>query len=197
MKNLIIHKKIVLHSKSSKGGGFFASAVFIIVCILCSPLILVVWLAMLLSNAQSEKNFIKKESIDNWFLIDISIYAGFSLSYTLIDPSSISEAATGFFEYEQLYIYKTVPHINFFAGYFTDFKMEQPDGIFVQKVYFNDTLEEIVSMPLFFFNYQTAEAKEIHDLKEYVLLDRKGNLNDFLITASGEEHDLEIRIIRS
>jgi hypothetical protein len=52
-------------------------------------------------------------------------------------------------------------------------------------------------MPLCFFDYQTATFEEIHDLKDYVLDVIKGNEKNLLFTASGEEHDLEIRILRS
>ena len=197
MKNLTVHKKIVPHTEGSKVGDSLESAALVVVGILCSPIILIAWLAMLAANAQAEKNFIRKESIDNWFLIDTPRDIDFSLSYTTIDPTNVSETATGYFDNEQLYLYKTIPSIGFFEGYFTNFRMEQPDGIFVQKIHFDDTLEEIVSMPLYFFDYQTAVVEEIHDLKEYILSDSKGNSNDFLLTASGEEHDLEIRVIRS
>lgn len=197
MNNLKIHKKIVPHVEGSKAGDFLESAAFIVFSILCSPLILIAWLTMLASNARAEKIFVNKELINNSFLIDTPGDCKFTLLYEPIDASSISEAAAGFFDTEQLHIYETVPPIKFFAGYFTSFKIEQPDGIFVQKIFFDKKLEEVISMPLYFFDYQTAETEEIHDLKDYVLSDSKGNPNNFLLTASSEEHDLEIRIIRS
>ena len=197
MENLKIHKRFVPHPKGSKAGDFFESAVFIITGIICLPFLLVAWLIMLLSNAQAEKNYIKEKPIANWILIDTPGDFQFSLLYEPIDSSSISEAAAGFFDNEQLFIYEIVPPIKFFNGYFTSFKIEQLDGLFIQKVFFDEKPEEIVSMPLYFFNYQTAEAEEIHDLKEYILSDTKGNPNDFSFTASGEQHDIEIRITRS
>jgi hypothetical protein len=197
MNNLKIHKKIVPHVEGSKAGDFLESAAFVVVGILCSPLILIAWLAIVASNAQAEKISVSKELTKNWFLIDTPGDFEFTLRYEPIDPGSISEAAAGFFDIEQLHLYETVPPIKFFDGYFTSFKIEQSDGIFVQKVFFDKELEEVISMPLYFFDYQTTEAEEIHDLKDYVLSDSKGNPNDFLLTASGEEHDLEIRITRS
>jgi hypothetical protein len=201
MKDLTIHKRIVPHAEGSKAGDFLESAALVVVGILCSPIILIVclivWLATQLSDYQAEKNFIKKEPIDNWFLVDTPGDIDFSLSYTAIDSGSVSEAAAEFFDNEQLYLYRAVPPVKFFEGYFTKFRLEQPAGIFVQKIYFNDTLEEVVSMPLYFFDYQTAAFEEIHDLKDYILDVIKGNEKNLLLTASGEEHDLEIRIIRS
>ena len=197
MRNLKIHKRLVPHPKSSKAGDFFGSAAFIIIGIACIPLILIAWVITLLSNSLTEKNHIKKEPGDNWFLIDTPGDFEFSLICVPIDSSSVSEAVAGFFDNEQLFLYETVPPIEFFDDYFTTFKIEQPDGMFIQKALFDKELEEIVAMPLYFFDYQTIEAEEIHDLKEYVLLDTKGSPRDFLFTASGEQHDLEIRITRS
>lgn len=198
MKNLTIHKKIIPHVEGSKVGDFLEPVALVVVGILCSPIILIVWLATQLSNYQAEKSFIKKELIDNWFLLDTPGDIDFSLSCTTIDSSSVSETAAGFFDNEQLYLYKASPFTEFFVGYFTSFRMQWPDGIFIQKIYFDNKLEEVISMPLYFFNYQTSEAKEIHDLKEYVLSDViKGNENNLLFTASNEEHELEIRIVRS
>jgi hypothetical protein len=197
MKNLTICKEIIPHTEDSKTGDFLESAALVVVGILCSPIILIAWLAMQLSNYQADKNFIRKESIDNWFLVDTPGDIDFSLSYTTISSGSVSEAAAGFFDNEQLYIYRTAPTVEFFEGYFTNFRLEQPAGIFLQKICFNDTLEEVVSMPLCFFDYQTATFEEIHDLKDYVLDVIKGNEKNLLFTASGEEHDLEIRILRS
>lgn len=181
MKNLTIHKRIVPHVEGSKVGDFLESAALIVVGILCSPIILIVWLTMQLSNYKAEKNFIKKEPIDNWFLIDTPGDIDFSLSYTTIDSGSVSEAAAGFFDNEQLYIYRTIPTVEFFEGYFTGFRLEQPAGIFLQKICFDDTLEEVVSMPLYFFDYQTAAFEKIHDLKDYVLYVFKGNKKIFCL----------------
>lgn len=100
MKNLTIHKRIVPHVEGSKVGDFLEPAVLVVVGILCSPIILIAWLATQLSNYQTDKNFIEKELVDNWFLIDTPGDIDFSLSYTTIDPGSVSEAAAGFFDLE-------------------------------------------------------------------------------------------------
>lgn len=56
----------------------------------------------------------------------------------------------------------------------------------MQKVNFDATLSEVVSMPLYFFNYVTQEAEELMDLKGYRLCATK-HLNHFTIVATSEE----------
>jgi len=196
MKNLKIHKKIVPLEELSNTSDFFTTALIIIICLLGIPLILIAWLAILLSNAWAAKRHPVKQLTDGWLNIETDAALKIGLSYRSIDAASVSDAAAGYFDTEHLNLYRTVPKLDFFTGYFTSFKIELPDGIFVQKIYFDDTLEEVLSSPLYFFSYQTTEAEEIHDLKDYVLLDTKGSPTDFLLTASGEQHDAEIRITR-
>jgi hypothetical protein len=52
-------------------------------------------------------------------------------------------------------------------------------------------------MPLYFFCYETEEAEEIMDLKEYVITDTKGGANDFILSAGGEDDELELRFTKS
>jgi hypothetical protein len=121
----------------------------------------------------------------------------FTLRYQYIMGEEISVGACDYFgDEEPLMRYQTEPKISFFEGYFSNFKIERPDGIFVQKVNFNTDLSGIETMPLYFFNYATGKAEEIHDLKDYAL-DTKGSSSRFIIMASGLEddmRDLEIEI---
>ena len=198
MKYSAINKKIISTQKqettvSSKISDFFTKTLLITIVIICIPLILVAWLAMLISNALQAEG--QQPSPEGWFKLDIP--SNISLLYKSLDANSVSDAAAGYFDIERLTLYKAEPEIEFFNSYFTSFRVQRSDGIFVQKVYFDNKLEEVLSMPLYFFNYQTRETEEIHgDLKDYVL-DTKGNANDFLLTASGEHQDLEIRITKS
>jgi hypothetical protein len=196
MANLKVHKRIIYHEEATKSHDSLAKALFITLGIICIPLILVAWAAMNLFNALTGNKFQESQSIDDWFDIPLSPSLGLILSYKSIDAASISDAAAGYFDTEVLRLYKAEPYVAFFAGYFTSFKVEATDGIFLQKVYFDNKLEEVVSSPLYFFSYWTGTAEEIHDFKDYVLLDTKGSSTDFLLTASGEQHDLEVRISR-
>ncbi len=197
MKYSAINKKIISTQEQeatvfSKVSDFFIKAIFITLGIICIPLILVAWLAMLISNAlQAEE---QQPSHEGWFKLDTP--SSISLLYKSLDAASVSDATVGYFDIERLTLYKAEPEIEFFNGYFTSFRVQRNDGIFVQKVYFDNKLGEVLSMPLYFFNYQNKEVEEIHDdLKDYNL-DTKGTANDFLLTASGEHQDLEIRVIK-
>ena len=124
----------------------------------------------------------------------------FTLRYQYIMGEEISVGACDYFgDDEPLILYRIEPKISFFEGYFSNFKIERTSGIFIQKVNFTTDLSGIETMPLYFFNYATGEAEEIHDLKDYAL-DIKGSSNRFIIMANGLEddmRDLEIEIIVS
>lgn len=124
----------------------------------------------------------------------------FTLRYQYVMGEEISVGACDYFgDEEPLTLYQTEPKISFFEGYFSNFRIERIEGIFVQKVNFNTDLSGIETMPLYFFNYATREAEEIHDLKDYAL-DTKGSSNRFIIMANGLEddmRDLEIEIMVS
>jgi hypothetical protein len=196
MANLKIHKRIIYREETTKSHDFLSKALFITLGIICLPLILIAWLAVNLSNALTASKLQESQATANWLDIPLPPYFGLILSYKSINAASISDAAAGYFDTETLILYKAEPYAAFFAGYFTSFKVEATDGIFLQKVYFDDKLAEVVSSPLYFFSYWTGIAEEIHDFKDYILLDTKGSSTDFLLTASGEQHDLEIRISR-
>jgi hypothetical protein len=115
----------------------------------------------------------------------------FPLRYHYIMGDEISEGAYNYFgDDEPLIIYKADTSSDFFEGYFSDFKIECPRGIFVQKVNFNSALTEVESMPLCFFNYATKESEELLDLKGYNLYTTK-QPNFFTITATSQEDAVE------
>jgi len=122
----------------------------------------------------------------------------FTLRYQYVMGEEISVKACDYFgDDEPLILYRTEPKISFFEGYFSNFKIERIGGIFVQKVNFTTDLSGTETMPLYFFNYATREAEEIHDLKDYAL-DTKGSSSRFIIMANSLEddmRDLEIEII--
>ena len=116
--------------------------------------------------------------------------AFFPLRYHYIMSAEISEDVWDYFDDEPLIIYQPVISNDFFKGYFSDFKIECPRGIFVQRVSFNSTLTEVESMPLCFFNYATRESEQLLDLKGYTLytLERP---NCFIITATNQDDTAE------
>ena len=116
--------------------------------------------------------------------------AFFPLRYHYIMSAEISEDAWNYFDDEPLIIYQPATSNDFFKGYFSDFKIECPLGIFVQRVNFNSTLTEVEAMPLCFFNYATQESEELLDVKGYTLhtLERP---NCFIITATNQDDTAE------
>jgi hypothetical protein len=116
--------------------------------------------------------------------------AFFPLRYHYIMSAEISEDAWNYFDDEPLIIYQPAISNDFFKGYFSDFKIESPRGIFVQRVNFNSTLTDVESMPLCFFNYTTQESEELLDLEGYTLhtLERP---NRFIITATNRDDTAE------
>ncbi|HET9504430.1 MAG TPA: hypothetical protein VFO93_12885 [Hymenobacter sp.] len=115
----------------------------------------------------------------------------FPLRYHYVLGEDISEEVAAYFEEDEpLILYQPAAENPFFQGYFSDFKIEYPTGIFVQKVNFNDALTEAVSMPLCFFNYATQEAEELIDLKGYNLFAME-RLNHFTITATVQDDSAE------
>ncbi len=101
-----------------------------------------------------------------------------------------------YFDNQPLIMFDTNPHLRFFEGYFTDFKIERDDGVFIQKVIRNDETKKITALPLYFFEYSTQDMKEIKDLKGYEI-DSRGNPDDFIISAIGENDELELRLRKS
>ena len=53
-------------------------------------------------------------------------------------------------------------------------------------------------MPLYFFNYETLEAEEIIDLKDYSVDsgDIRGRPEDFIVRAIGDDDELELRFVK-
>jgi hypothetical protein len=128
-----------------------------------------------------------------WHVVNTGL-TQLTLRYQFIDATAVSDAAAGYFDIQSLICYQTNPPISFFNGYFTDFQVERADGIFVQKVNFNLTLDSVLAMPLCFFSYQTQQVEELIDLMDYTL-DTKGNPENFLLIASGEEDEIHIRLV--
>ena len=192
MEGLTIRKKVM--PRASKGSRSVSEALFSgILTMLLIVLIPLVLLTLLLSfiwhkvfpeqqTECTEPRPIVMHDVPN----DL-----FPLRYHYVMAEEISEGAIDYFaDEEPLILYQPAVAIDFFQGYFSNFKIEYPTGIFVQKVTFDATLTEVASMPLCFFNYATREAEEITDLKGYHLF-AKEQLNHFIITATKQDDSAE------
>lgn len=115
----------------------------------------------------------------------------FSLRYYYVMGNEISEAAWNYFgDDEPLFIYQSDTDNVFFEGYFSNFRIECPRGIFLQKVIFDSEFAEVQSMPLYFFNYNTKKAEEIADFKGYTIYTTK-HPNHFTIIATNQDDNPE------
>jgi len=180
--------------KSQKDSGFVGVLILVLLIIvgLCLlPLLLVIMLFGAIYNVIMPTR--KKNEVPPW--INIPTNSEINIQYKLGDFDNLPEFLQEYFEERGLFVYETDPNIDFFEGYFTDFKVERSDGIFVQKVIFDEINQVIQSAPLFFFKYKTQELEEIKDLRDYEI-DSKGNPDDFMISAYGEDENFEIRLTK-
>jgi hypothetical protein len=201
MEGLTIRKKVIPQAKEPRSSSDLAAIpsllIMAVLVLLALPLLLcfllLAWaigvIQKLLTPATPAKTrTIVTQEVKNPF---------FLLRYQYISSAAISAEAQAYFGGDELLIrYESIPNISFFDGYFSDFKLECPQGLFVQKVNFNATLTEVETMPLYLFRYATREAEYIYELKEH-LLEIKGNASRFTIIADSIEDDgddLELEI---
>jgi hypothetical protein len=189
MKGLRIDIKKVQPRTGSKWIDYPLIGILILIGLCLLPLLIVSWIFRILINLLNPNKLIPFEN--NWNRIITGNNQ--SISYKWVKVDDMPEYVYKYFDTQPLLMFNTNPHLEFFDGYFTDFKVERDDGLFIQKVIRNDETKEIKALPLYFFNYSTLDIKEVKDLKGYEI-DSKGNPNDFLISAIGEEGELEIRL---
>ena len=116
-----------------------------------------------------------------------------NLKYHWTTNDEIPEYLIKYFDPLAPLIFDTEPKLEFFNGFFTNFKVERSDGIFVQRIEPNGTNDDIKSMPLYFFKFSNYEFEMIKDLKGFEI-ESKGNPDDFIITAFDGEDEWEIRL---
>jgi hypothetical protein len=188
MDGLTIRKKVTSQASSTNASpGDIIVSLLILVALLVAIPFLLIWLLIVLVRAKFappepakpvEPRPIVMHEVSNNFL---------SLHYHYIMGEEISEEAYDYFGNDDpLIIYQPATSNDFFKGYFSDFKIQCPRGIFVQKVNFNSTLTDVESMPLCFFNYVTKESEELVDLRGYTLF-TKEQPNCFTITAINQD----------
>lgn len=168
---------------------------FVIIVVLCLLPLLILYI--IFGYLYIFFNFLRgTKTIENkpdWRIIDTP--SGINLNYKLGDFNELPPVIREYLKEAGLFIYKSDPTIEFFEGYFTDFKVERSDGLFVQKIIFDSTEQKILAAPVYFYKYSTGESKEIKDLRDYEI-DSQGNPDDFIIHAFSEDHSIEIRLTK-
>lgn len=126
--------------------------------------------------------------------VDILTPETIQIQYKWIKPGEVPEALIDLYSERGLMVFKTNPTFEFLDGYFTDFKVERDDGMFIQKIHFNNDQTEIQSAPLYFFSFESLDFKKIVDLHMYEF-DSKGGADDFIISAYGKD-SFEVRLTK-
>ncbi|MDF1695573.1 MAG: hypothetical protein P1U56_07060 [Saprospiraceae bacterium] len=181
--------KVNVQNNNSYWIHFLGILVVILGAIIFLPLFILALVAIGLYNLIFKIN--SKEESNSW--INVEENGALSIQYKWIFAEDQPDYLSGYFEESSVLIFKSQPHINFFEGYFTDFKIERKDGLFLQKIVVNNRCDTIIALPLYFFQYESQEIKEIIDLEGYEI-DVRGGAEDFLILAEGKEDKLEIHI---
>ena len=191
MKGLKIYIREIKPNTDSKWVDYPLMGLLIIVGLCLLPILIVLWGIGIIYNLLFTSSEIIVENSWN----EIRTGADFELRHKWANVDELPDFICRHFDPKPLIEFGTNPRIDFFEGYFTNFKVERTDGIFIQKVVPNESNDKIQSLPLYFFNYLTKEVDEIKDLYGYEL-DTKGNPNDFMISAIGKEREYEIRLIK-
>lgn len=189
MKGLKIEIKNIQQRTGSKWIGYPVIGLFILIGLCLLPLLIMFWIFGTIYNLITPNKPIENEY--PWKVIKTG--TDHLIRYKWANVDDMPEYIYKYFDTQPLLIFDTNPKVGFFEGYFTAFKVERSDGIFLQKVIQDNEKDEIKALPLYFFNYTTQELNKIKDLKGYEI-DSKGSPNDFIISAVAEEDEFEIRI---
>lgn len=192
MKGLTISIKQL---KAKKQAGWMDSILLfllILIGIVLLPLFLIFWLIKSFINLVFNSNSVE---VSNSVWLKMASSKEIDISYRYLLSEEIPECLLDFCEDQGLMNFKTVPEIPFFEGFFSDFKIERDDGLFVQKVILDELQTTIESAPLFFFKYCDQSFEEIIDLLGYEI-DTKGNPFDFVIKAQNENKHIEVRLTK-
>lgn len=172
---------------SSNWEGLFILIILVVLCLI--PVFIIIGVLMALYHSIAPK---KERTVENPWLV-IRAETGFELRYQYVELENIPECIGRHFDEAPTFVFDVNPKITFFEGYFTDLMIEQPDGIFVQKIILNPDGDAVQAAPLYFFNYSTQETDELMDLNGYEP-EFRGNADDFIIHAYNNNESLEIRI---
>lgn len=164
----------------------------IVVILLLLPILFLIVLFSTLFNllTKSKSSF---NTSPTW--LGVAAPHNLEIEYKWVKSDEVPKNLQELYEDRGLMIFKTNPHIEFFEGYFTDFKVERDDGIFVQKVIFDINLQNIQSAPLYFFKFSNLELEKIVDLYGFEF-DSKGKPDDFIVSAYGKDGNFEVRLTK-
>lgn len=191
MEKLRFEIKEIVRKPSSEGTKFLTIGVLIILAILLLPFLLILWIIGALYNLFSSDK--KVEYSNPWHPIPTE--TDLELNYKWTNIEDIRGFINDYFDGRPLIVFENNLDLEFFQGYFTEFRIERNDGLILQKIILNQEENEIQSLPLYFFDYASKKATLIRDLKGYDI-DAKGGSDDFIISAIGEENELEIRFTK-
>lgn len=190
MEGLNINIKKVKSSQQSLKLEVFTLLFLILIGLLLLPILFLIYLLSEIYNLLLRLKK-KQDDMPSTFLKRNS--AELDIKYEYLKPEDVPGNLLSIYEEIGIMVFKTNPYMKFFDGYFTSFKVEREDGIFLQKVILDSNNEEIKSAPLFFFSYKEMKIKEIVDLYGFEI-ETKGNPDDFLICAYSNDQNFEIRL---
>lgn len=192
MKGLTISIKQLKAKKQDEWIGSIVLFLLILIGIVLLPLFLIFWLIKSFINLVFNSN---TDEVSTSIWLNVASSKEVDISYRYLLSEEIPECLLDFCEDQGLMFFKTVPETPFFEGFFSDFKVERDDGLFVQKVILDEMQTTIESAPLFFFKYRDQSFEEIIDLLGYEI-DTKGNPFDFVIKAKSKNKHFEIRLTK-
>ena len=135
------------------------------------------------------------EVIENdW--VNIKTNSELSLKTKFIDLDDTPDFISRYFDPKPIRKFESTPFIADLDGYFSDFKVERSDGVFLQKIEIGKNLEKMISANLVFLNYSTLKIEYIKDLIGCEIM-TKGLPNDFIITAFDDEQEHEIHLVQA
>lgn len=153
------------------------------------PILIIFWLLGIVYNLFSPKNAISNTP----YWSHVKTNTDLNLKYHWTTNDETPEFLKKHFDPYSFLIFETEPNIEFFNGFFTNFKVERTDGIFVQKIELNEDIDDIKAMPLYFFKFSSNEYEMIKDLKGFEI-ESKGSPDDFIISAFDGDDEWEIRL---
>ena len=191
MKKLKIDIKRIETKSTSKWSSYTMFSILIVCGLVVMPILVALWVIKLVYNFVISKENTENEGLWNSIVTGTDL----ELKYKYARVDDLPDFVYEYFDAEPSILFDSEPNLEFFKGYFTDFRVVQNDGIFIQKVILNKENDEIISLPLYFFNYELREMTLVKDLKGYDI-DTIGSPDDFIIRAIGEGGELEIKVTK-
>ncbi|MFT6500132.1 MAG: hypothetical protein ACJASQ_000239 [Crocinitomicaceae bacterium] len=157
MEGLNIYIKKVKDQDGSSLLGIIVLILLILLGLILVPILIVFWIFGTLYNLLIPNK--TRHTPPSW--TNISTNLNLSIKYNWASNESIPDYLEKYFDSYALMIFETDPKIEFFNAFFTNFKVERSDGIFIQRIEPNETNDGIEALPLYFFKYSTLEFEMI------------------------------------